>query len=177
MNLWSAKLLLLLAMVVPVTQPPSPQPSASQGGNAPSAAAPANPQARNIRISAPLAGQQLASNVIAVRYELLNPAASAGAPNFRLQIDGLDPVSTRDTQYTFTGLAPGDHTVTVTLVDANGTPAPGGRAEVQFKTPAPSPTGAASPSLPSGGSPLPILSLIGFGVLIWQGFVAMRSRA
>ncbi len=51
---------------------------------------------------------------------------------FKLQLDGQDVGRTTDTAYTFTGLRLGMHTVTVLLVDANGTPVLGAQDQVQF---------------------------------------------
>jgi hypothetical protein len=112
--------------------------------------------------------------MVNVRFEVVNPAATAGSPNFLVQMDGTDPIRTSDTEYTFTGLAPGLHTVTVTIVDANGTPVPGSRASAEFTVAAATPH--SEYPVPTGHSPLPVLSLVGFGVLIWQAVVTMRSR-
>ena len=105
-----------------------------------------------------------------------------------------------------TGLTPGAHTVTVQLVDANGTPIAGARSEVQFVVLQPEPaTGATTPlrhhgpsmiatafrveepqnparendedqELPSAAGALPLLSVIGFGVLLGGIASAMKTR-
>jgi hypothetical protein len=183
------------------------QPSGQTGGSTPTPNTTVNPvpQSRFIRILTPVAGQASTNNAVLLRYQLTNPAASAGAPNFQLQLDGADPITTTSTEYTFTGLAPGTHSITVNLVDANGTPVMGGSAVVQFavKNPTPAPRGSASldgaadPSAPSaerasitpvelGGTmkeqpqmasnSLPMLSLIGFGVLIGGVASAFKTR-
>jgi hypothetical protein len=139
-----------------------------------------------------------------VRYELIRPALS-GAPKFLVQLDAADPVQTTETSETFSDLQPGTHTVRVTLVDANNSPIQGGSASVQFKITAPAtpardnPRGALdttteaiaaiTPSVPvpsellngdmnrsTTGSPLPLLALIGFGLLIGGAAHTMRAR-
>lgn len=167
------------------------------------------PQSTLIRILTPVASQKLSDNFTTVRFELINPSAYAGTPNFQLQMDGNDPVTTSSTQQPFTGLAPGAHTITVQMVDANGTPVPGGRAAVQFfvpqttTQPRQTPPGAASTSaprkvlsfaglkflppepkvedvdadLPPGSSPLPLISIIGFGILVGGIISAMKTRS
>jgi hypothetical protein len=134
---------------------------------------------------------------------LTNSAASAaGTPNFQIRLDSLDPVTTSSTQYTFNGLSDGTHTVMVQLVDANNTPVAGARSEVQFivlrpVTPPPSAglrrvdraiqaalrvEGPQSDDrkdlegqqLPEAGGALPLLSVIGFGVLL--GGIASASK-
>ena len=86
-----------------------------------------------LSILKPAAGEKVRANTITVTYSLANPGASAaGQPNFQLRLDAQDPVNTTATEYTFTGLQPGAHTITVQLVDANGTPVQGANAVVQF---------------------------------------------
>jgi hypothetical protein len=165
----------------------------------------------NLRILSPRAGAQLAQDFVNVRFELVNPAAAASAtPTFQLQLDDTDPVRTASTDYTFTGLAAGQHTVSVELVDANNTPVAGARGVVQFiiaqrKPNAGAPQGASvtpghddhelaqtTPSgahlqavsfqgnraeaLPNTGSALPLLSVIGFGVLLGGIASALKTR-
>ena len=135
-----------------------------------------------------------------------NGASAAGTPNFQITLDSLDPVTTSSTNYTFTGVTPGPHTATVQLVDANGTPIAGARSEVQFVVLQPAATtGAAAPlshyrsymiadalreeeprvpagennrdqELPSSAGALPLLSVIGFGVLLGGIASAMKTR-
>jgi hypothetical protein len=185
----------------------SPQP----GGSAPDVGTVnPTPQSTLIRILTPVASQKLSDNFTTVRFELINPGASAGTPNFLIQMDGNDPITTSTTQQAFTGLTVGAHTVTIQMVDANGTPVPGGRAAVQFFVSAPrpanSPQGAASttasgsgkslkiggftfqqpdpaaqqeddPNLPPSSSPLPLISIIGFGILVGGVVSAMKTRS
>ncbi len=147
-----------------------------------------------LRILSPLTGQLLSQNFVTVKYELSSVGVAGGSPNFRIQLDGRDPVITTFSEYTFTGVTPGQHTVTVELVDANNTPVANARAEVQFNTaqPAGTPAGGkshgaghvqqvsfapnAEDNLPPSGSALPLLSVIGFGALLGGIASALRTR-
>jgi hypothetical protein len=193
-------------------------PGSSVGSSSPTTSAPVNavPQSSAIRILTPVANQKVSgTNVVNVRFEIVSPAASAGTPNFLVQLDGNDPVRTSTMEQTFTGLAPGTHSVTVQLVDANDTPISGSRAVVQFvvapqrtaapaqatkgtealnvtpeeQTPVPPDVAqlsgpqsppheimAMSAPLPSAGSALPLISVIGFGVLVGGIASAMKTR-
>jgi|GEM_PF-5390317 len=98
-----------------------------------------------LHVISPKAGEKLSANFVTVRWELLNPtAAAAGTPNFELRLDGQDPIHTSDTEFTFSGLAGGRHTIIFQLVDANGTPINGASAQVSFTVanPVPTPTDA-----------------------------------
>jgi hypothetical protein len=173
----------------------------------------------SLKIVSPTVGQKIGSTSIDVQYQLTDAGASAAAsPNYRVQLDGRDSSETLDTEYNFTGLAPGPHSVTVELVDANHNPISGSRAVVHFTTftpgtnpapaagtpatkPAPSnatpatpqTTGALTPpqivkaalplppanpgdQLPSAGGELPLLSIVGLGVLAGGLISAMRTR-
>jgi hypothetical protein len=163
------------------------------------------PQSQLLRILTPVASQQFSNNAITVRFELLNPAAYAGTPNFLVQLDGTEPVRTTSTEQNFTGLATGVHSITVVLVDANDSPIPGGRASVQFtvapqtaqpgsQTSMPADEEArklklggyqfqkpdpqsADPDLPKASSPLPLISVIGFGILVGGIVSALKTRS
>jgi len=95
-----------------------------------------------IRIVSPEAGERLSTNFVTVRFELLEPGATpASSPNYLVRLDGREPVRTTDTEFTFSGLTAGTHTVMVELVDANGTPIAGTRTQVRFTVaPQPLPT-------------------------------------
>lgn len=158
------------------------------------------PGTTGIRVLAPKSNQRFSTNIVPVRFELTNPrAVAATSPNFRLQMDTTDPVTTTSTEYTFTGLAPGNHQLTIQLVDANLTPVAGTQVVVPFtvaqqgaQPAAPrsqvSPIGAPvymptsylaiddSDALPNSGSALPLLSVIGFGVLVGGIATAMKTR-
>jgi hypothetical protein len=178
----------------------APNQGAGQAGN-PAA------QGNVLRITSPRAGERVRQAFINVQFELTNSGASAaGMPNFQVKLDSQDPVSTNSTSHTFSGLSPGPHTVTVQLVDANGTPVAGARSEVQFVVlqPAPTPSAAIAlqhrrpnmvlaalrvedpaareghkdkeQDLPSAAGALPLLSVIGFGVLLGGIASAMKTR-
>ncbi len=142
-----------------------------------------------IRITAPQQHQRQTANFVTVRYELQNPtSAPAGSPNFQVQLDGSDPVTTASTSQNFTGLTPENHVVTVRLVDANGTPVPQSQTQVQFAivptsqnsaspgTPQAKVVGDTDASLPEAGTLLPVLSVIGFGVLVGGIVSSMKTR-
>jgi hypothetical protein len=185
----------------------------SQNQSSPVQAAPAqaaptvSPEAQlaAIRILAPIADQTLAGNSVDLRFEVVRPPLGS-EPSFLVQIDDASPIKTSETSYTFSGVQAGIHSVRVTLMDVNNSPAPGGLATVQFNVPTSSqfahtdnsrvarhrPTqaisgaapGAPIPpelradgdiSFPMAGSPLPLLSLIGFGLLIGGATQTMRT--
>jgi hypothetical protein len=157
-----------------------------------------------LRVLMPKPGEKLRQNFVTVQLELSNAGASAaGLPNFRLRLDNRDPVTTNAAEYTFTGLTAGSHTIDVQLVDANDTPVAGAHSVVEFVTVPTGPTsrlrqrsvhprliqtalrvdgGASNPApddgqeLPSAGGALPLLSVIGFGVLLGGIASAMRTR-
>lgn len=161
------------------------------------------PSTTNVRVLSPRPGQKLSVNFVTVRYELTNrKAVAASSPNFQLQLDNTDPVTTSTFEHNFEGLTPGQHRVVVQLVDANETPVAGARAEVQFTVVAPagrprselegsiqqaslqtgdtaavaSEQAAEAEPLPQTGSALPTLSIIGFGILVGGIVSAMRTR-
>jgi hypothetical protein len=155
----------------------------------------------SLKILSPTVGEKIGSTAVSVRYQMTNQGASAApSPTFRLQLDGRDPVETLDSEYSFTGLPPGAHSLTVELVDANHTPIGGSQAIVRFVTFTP---GANTPTsqvngdgplapptvvkaklslpddndqLPAAGGELPLLSMVGFGVLLGGVISAMRTR-
>lgn len=173
-------------------------------------AAPAQAQSAVIRVTSPQQHQRQTANYVTVQYQLQNPtSAVAASPNFKIQLDGNDPITTGTTEQSFTGLTPGQHVVTVQLVDANGTVVPESQTQVVFvvlptpqngatqnaapsagggqpATPAPqarvnNPAANSLPgvetSLPEAGSFLPILSIIGFGVLFGGMVSALKTRS
>lgn len=96
-------------------------------------AAPVQAQSAVIRITSPQQQQRQTANYVDVHYELQNPTSAPGSsPNFKVQLDGNDPVTTTTTEQSFTGLTPGPHVITVQLVDANGTAVPNSETQVQF---------------------------------------------
>ncbi len=210
----AAKLILIALLtftLFAVAQTASAPPSREPGGTNPAAGTvnPA-PQSALIRILTPVASQKLASNAATVRFELTTPTAVPGTPNYLVQMDGGDPITTSQTQQVFTGLSAGAHTVTVEVIDANGTPIQGGRAALQFfVAPPPAQPGTKTPggmasttgkrelkiagftfhrpdpatvdqddsNLPPASSPLPLISIIGFGVLVGGIVSAMKTRS
>jgi hypothetical protein len=175
------------------SQTGSPPLARQPGGSGPEAGTVnPTPQSTLIRILTPVASQKLMDNFTTVRFELINRNAYPGTPNFLVQMDGNDPITTSETQQAFTGLAPGAHAVTIQMVDANGTPVPGGRAAIQFfvtptitRPTGNAPQGSASgpsdqlddPNLPPASSPLPLISIIGFGILVGGIVSAMKTRS
>jgi hypothetical protein len=193
-----------------VRMTPPPNPSAPNGvANTPGGSTTGNAMvaSEDLRILSPKLGEKIGTSDVIVRYELTNTHADAsGFPTFRVQLDGRDPVETTDTSQNFSGVAPGAHTVTIELVDANYTPITGSQATVHFKTFLPgvkkskaapgtttAPSGPKQPqaslqpypvvnasmrdkNLPSASSGLPLLSMVGFGVLVGGVISGMRSR-
>ena len=145
-----------------------------------------------VRILAPQSGAKLAQDFVSVEYELINPGSVPATPTFSVQLDNQEAVKTSDTKKEFSGLAPGIHNVSVWVVDANGTPLAGSSATVQFillnptAQPGPGQKGAwmagqpiaaiESSALPAASSPLPLLSVIGFGVLFGGLISSMKTR-
>lgn len=101
------------------------------------------PAQPTLRIVSPRSAEKVSANFVTVRWELLNPASSANSsPTFMVRLDGQDPVRTTDTEFTFSGLAAGRHSLVLQLVDANDTPINGAHAEVSFIVSAPGPVPA-----------------------------------
>lgn len=188
-------IILALMALAPVlvgaqSTPAAPNQRPAQAGNAAA-----------LRIVSPHEGERLKQDFVSVQYELANSGASAAAtPTFQIQLDSQDPVTTSATEYTFTGITPGAHRVTVQLVDANGTPIAGVSGQVQFFILRPGATATGgSPArrvlaalkvedpkeplrdldgheLPAAGGALPLLSVIGFGALVGGIASAMKTR-
>jgi hypothetical protein len=100
------------------------------------------PTPGSLRILAPKNGEKVAQDFVDLTFELAAPAAANSSPTFQVRLDSSDPVRTTDTRYTFTGLKPGRHTVSVEVLDANNTPVQGSRAEVHFTVAASAPQSA-----------------------------------
>jgi hypothetical protein len=146
----------------------------------------------SLRIVSPKPNEKLAQTFVAVQFQQVSPASPAGSPTYELRLDGRDPVQTTDTNYTFNGLTPGSHDLIIQIVDANGTPVSGTRSEVKFVIVNPAASGATAGTgqalnlpvlpqtpltdLPSGNSSLPLLSIIGFGILVGGVISALRTR-
>lgn len=151
-----------------------------------------------LRIISPRSGEKLQQNFVTVRFAQLQQATS---PTFELRLDAQDPVHTSDTSYTFTGLNAGPHDLIVQVVDANNTPIMGTRSEVRFTVlqPTSNPSGTQSAPghqslpkpvnqsspietpkemalLPDAHTSLPLLSVIGFGILVGGVISALKTR-
>lgn len=149
-------------------------------------------QPSSLRIVSPTPNEKLAQTFVAVQFQQVSPASPAGTPTYELRLDGRDPIQTTDTTYTFNGLTPGSHDLIVQIVDANGTPVSGTRSEVKFVIVNPAANGATTGTgqilnlpvlpqtplgdLPNGNSSLPLLSIIGFGILVGGVISALRTR-
>ena len=94
-------------------------------------------QTSAVRIVRPRAAQALTNSFVNLRFELARPNPAGGENNFVIQLDAHEPVTTSDNEYTFSGMRPGQHVISVTEVDANGTPLPDSRAEVRFTVTSP----------------------------------------
>ncbi len=143
-----------------------------------------------LKIVAPKPNEKLAQTSVTVQYQQVSPASAAGTPTYELRLDNRDPVQTTDTSYTFNGLTPGSHDLIVQVVDANNVPISGTRSEVHFVVAGPATAAGTSsqsmmtpptpplqqPDLPNGGSSLPLLSVIGFGILVGGVISALRTR-
>jgi LPXTG-motif cell wall-anchored protein len=168
-------------------------------------------QSAAIRVTSPQQNARQTANFVVVRYELQDPtSAPAGSPNFKVQLDGNDPITAASTEQNFTGLTPGQHVITIQLVDANGTPIPNSRTQVQFvvlptaqnggqpggqgtgagSTQTPGPSQAShkaadgqvadvqlASSLPQTGSLMPVVSIVGFGLLVGGIVSAFKTKA
>jgi hypothetical protein len=145
-----------------------------------------------LRIVSPQPNEKLSQTFVTVKYQQIAPASAAATPTYELRLDGQDPVHTPETTYTFNGLTPGTHDLIVQQVDANGTPISGTLTEVKFvvvgasSAPKTGGPGAAliqpplppppSTDLPASNSSLPLLSVIGFGILVGGVISALRTR-
>ena len=159
----------------------------------------AQTQAGALRIVSPRAGEKLQQNFVTVQFAPLQASVS---PTFELRLDAEDPVHTSNSSYTFTGLNPGPHDLIIQVVDANNIPVNGTRSEVRFTVlPTPANGGITQPPsgnqsatgqprsqssgsqiqkdmalLPDARSSLPLLSVIGFGILVGGVISALKTR-
>lgn len=109
-----------------------------------------------VRITSPQQGQRLQQNVVSVQYSYQPRQNAINPPRqiFQVQLDNRDPVQTEQAETTFTGLTPGNHTVTVQLVDANGVALDGSRSQVQFSIMQQVPPARGNPAQPTrSGAP------------------------
>ncbi|HWR13947.1 MAG TPA: hypothetical protein VN577_03910 [Terriglobales bacterium] len=173
----------------------------SQGAKVPGSNAPGTTMAASgaIKVLSPKINEKVESSAVTLRFQLQNTGmAPDPSPTYRVQLDSRDPVEITSTEYSFSGIPVGDHVITVELVDANHTPVAASQTQVRFTTVAPgssakqtssaetesqdvTPKSQAADSngsknLPSAGSELPLLSMVGFGVLVGGVISAMRTR-
>ena len=94
-------------------------------------------QTSAVRIVRPRTAQALTNSFVNLRFELARPNPAGSENNFVIQLDAHEPVTTTESEYTFSGMRPGQHVISVTEVDANGTPLPDSRAEVHFTVASP----------------------------------------
>jgi hypothetical protein len=143
-----------------------------------------------VHIISPKPGEELGNAYAVAQYQQVSPK-DASSPTYQLRIDGGDSIQTTDTNYTFNGLRPGTHNLVVQVVDEKGAPVSGTRSEVNFRVMAsavatnatagqsstlpPLPQPLAN-DLPSGNGSLPLLSIIGFGILVGGVISALRTR-
>lgn len=199
------KIELLLAIVLipllAIAQQTHSQQNASGAAAGQSSAAMAS--SGSLKILSPKVNARINGSSVTARYELTSDVSASSSPNFRLQLDSRDPVETTSTEHSFSGLAPGPHMLSIDVVDANGIPITGTHAQVQFtvvnqaptvsgagtsgpqaaleppstqKASLPLPSGDDSDALPSAATELPLLSMVGFGVLVGGVISAMRTR-
>jgi hypothetical protein len=83
-------------------------------------------------ILSPANGQNIETRFVRLQFELVPGVSANGIPEFKVQLDKENPALTSDTEYFFYWLSPGWHSVSVSLVDANGTPIFGVQNQVQF---------------------------------------------
>ena len=142
-------------------------------------------------IVSPKPDQKLAQSFVVVEFRTLNPVFGSGE-SYELRLDGRDAVHTTEHSYTFNGLTPGTHEVALQVLATDGIPASGTGSLVSFvvdpataakvggtqaanlpEPPLPLPPPA---DLPNVNSSLPLLSIIGFGILVGGVISALRTR-
>jgi len=84
-------------------------------------------------ITTPANGARVDGGSVTIQFGLMPGISANGIPAFRVQLDRQTPVLIRDTEYILNWLSPGWHTLTVWLVDANGTPIFSVLNQVQFE--------------------------------------------
>jgi hypothetical protein len=157
---------------------------------------------RVVHIVAPASDQNLKATTVSIRYEVSSKKHAHVRPDlFRVQLDSEAPVETNETACTFDQVTPGQHAVSVELLDVKHRPIVTSKAEMNFVTESPDPNPVpevavgpmmpatlqkvavflpqvAAPMDPSDGSgEMPLLSVIGLGVLIGGMVSAMKTRS
>jgi hypothetical protein len=86
-----------------------------------------------LSVSSPANDTRVDGRMVTIQFEVASGISANGIPAFRVQLDRQSPVLITDTEYDLFCLSPGWHTVTINLVDANGTPMFGAQTQVQFE--------------------------------------------
>ncbi len=175
---------------------------AQNSGNTSSRTTPNHATTRVIHIVSPTPGQSLEGTSVSIRYEMSSTKRTSARPStFRIQMDSQPPVETTETAYTFDSLTPGSHDVTVELLDSRSRPVASSLAKTSFVSAVPQTDSTAEvvvePMLPpslqkvamflpqaaapidpgDGSAEMPLLSVIGLGVLVGGMVSAMKTRA
>ena len=176
---------------------------AQNSGSANSSAAPHHATTRRvIHIVSPAFGENLEGPSVSIRYKVSSTKRSSTRPTtFRIQMDSQPPVETTETAYTFDSVAPGPHDVTVELLDSRNRPLSSSLVKTSFVSAAPDTNSTAElvvePMLPpslqkvamflpqaaapidpgDGSAEMPLLSVIGLGVLVGGMVSAMKTRS
>ena len=157
---------------------------------------------RVIHIVSPAFGENLEGTSVSIRYEVSSTKRTSARPTmFRIQMDSQPPVETTETAYTFDSLTPGQHGVTVELLDSRNRPVSSSLVKTSFVSAAADtnstaelvvepmlpptlqkvamflPQGAAPIDPGDGSGEMPLLSVIGLGVLVGGMVSAMKTRA
>lgn len=175
---------------------------AQNSGNVRSGAASNHANTRHvIHIVSPAFGENLQGTSVSIRYEVSSTKRTSARPTmFRIQMDSQPAVETTETAYTFDSLAPGPHDVTVELLDSRDRPLASSLVKTSFVSAVPDTNSnaelvvepmlppslqkvamflpqAAAPIDPGDGSAeMPLLSVIGLGVLVGGMVSAMKTR-
>ncbi len=154
---------------------------------------------RVVHIVSPDSDQALKATTVSITYEVSSHKRASARPDlFRVQLDSQPPVETSDTTYTFDNLMAGQHDLSVELLDAKHRPITASKAEMSFVTelPEPDPQVEVAPMMPptlqkvamflpqaaapidpgDGSAEMPLLTVIGLGVLVGGMVSAMKTR-
>jgi hypothetical protein len=155
---------------------------------------------RVVHIVSPASGENLEGTSVSIRYQVSPTKRPSTQPAmFRIQMDSQPPVETNETAYTFDSLTPGSHDVIVELLDSRNRPITSSLAKASFVCQSPETNSAelvVEPMLPptlqkvamflpqaaapidpgDGSGEMPLLSVIGLGVLIGGMVSAMKTR-
>ncbi|HLH06695.1 MAG TPA: hypothetical protein VKW78_05635 [Terriglobales bacterium] len=157
-------------------------------------------KAARVQILSPAPGTTITGSSLMVQLETSSLPPRHEPATFQIQLDSASPVLTSNTHYTFDQLAPGRHTLTVSLLTPKGSVVKGPHAVAEFSSALPELSPAADvavksmmpPTLqkvamflpkptaplepPDGSGEMPLLSVIGLGVLVGGMVSAMKTR-